>query len=59
MNKRLEKVTRLTNQARADKNADKVFQGEYLRNEIRETENKEYDDYLNKLIEIRCKQATN
>lgn len=55
MNKRLEKVTRLTNQARADRNAEKVLQGEYLRNEIRKTENKEYDDYLNKLIQIRCK----
>lgn len=59
MNKRLIKVSRLTDQAREDKNADKVIQGEYLKNEIRKTENKEYDDYLNKLIEIRCRLATN
>jgi hypothetical protein len=52
MNKRLEKVTRLTDQARADRNADKVLQGEYLKYQIREQENENFRNHLNKL---RCK----
>ena len=49
MNNRLEKVTRLTNQARADKNPDKVLQGEYLKYQIREKENEQFLNQLNKL----------
>lgn len=52
MNKRLEKVTRLTNQARADRNANKVLQGEYLKYQIREREN---EQFLNQLNKLRCK----
>ena len=54
MNKRLEKVTRLTNQARADRNADKVLQGEYLKYQIRERENEQFTKQLQ-----RCKQVKN
>lgn len=49
MNKRLEKVTRLTDQARADKNANKVLQGEYLKYQIREQEQNKFNQYLNRL----------
>lgn len=49
MNKRLIRVTRLTDQARADRNADKVLQGEYLKYLIREQENQNYIKHLNKI----------
>jgi hypothetical protein len=49
MNKRLEKVTRLTDQARADRNADKVLQGEYLKYQIREKEQIKFNEHLNRL----------
>ncbi len=49
MNKRLEKVTRLTDQARADKNINKVYQGEWIKYLIREKENKIFLEHLNKL----------
>jgi hypothetical protein len=49
MNKRLEKVTRLTDQARADRNANKVLQGEYLKYQIREKEQSKFNEHLNRL----------
>ena len=54
MNKRLEKVSRLTDQARDDKNFEKVLQGEYIKYQIREKENEQFTKHLNK-----CRQATN
>lgn len=49
MNKRLEKVTRLTDQARADRNAEKVLQGEYLKYQLREKEQRKFNQYLNRI----------